>query len=167
MLSSPKTPANGMSPTFLWGCYNICPPMKQFHIVQVTQPELSSLTHLQAWGDSKRFHSDVAFLLVLPQEGVAGERVYQLAMVWVHLCQTRISTIDDAVRTLVLLASSRPNWPYAFVQFSGDAHHIPLPKEGHLSAMMEGLPSNIPWRICQLEACQLLHSGPKWYIPKD
>ena len=35
-------------------------------------------------GDSKRFYSDVTFLLVLPQEGVVGERVYGLAIVWVH-----------------------------------------------------------------------------------
>ena len=63
------------------GCHSICPILKQFHIAQVTQPGLSSLTHLLAWGDPKRFCSDVAFLLILPEEGVAGERVYGLTMV--------------------------------------------------------------------------------------
>ena len=32
----------------LWGCHNICPILEQFHVTQVTQPELSSLTHLLA-----------------------------------------------------------------------------------------------------------------------
>ena len=151
----------------LWGCYNICPLLKQFHIAQVTQPELSSLTHLWVWGDSERFCSDVAFLLVLPKEGVAGERVYGLTMVWVHPYQARVSTIDDVVRKLILLTSSRPNWPHAFVQFSGDAYHVPLPKEGHLSAMTEGTPSNIQCRrIHQLEIHELLHSEAQVVYPK-
>ena len=63
---------------------------------------------------------------------------------WVHPYQARVSTIDDMARKLALLVSARPNWPYAFVQFNRDAHHMPLPKEGHLSAMAEGMPSNIP-----------------------
>ena len=95
----------------VWGCHDICPPLKQFHIAQVTQPELSSLTHLWAWDGSKRFCSDVAFLLVLPQEGVAVERVYGLTIVWVHSYQARFSTIDDVARKLVLLASSSPTGP--------------------------------------------------------
>ena len=156
----PKDPSkwDEAYPSF-WKCHDICPILEQFHIAQVTQPELSALTHSLAWGDPERFHSDVAFLLILPKEGIAGERVYGLAMVWVHSYQARVSTIDNAVRKLTLLASARPNWPYMFVQFNGDTHHVPLPKEGHLSAMGEGTPSNIPCRrICQLEVCQLLHS---------
>ena len=63
----------------------------------------------------------MAFLLILPKEGIAKERVYGLAMVWVHPYQARVSTIDDVARKLILLAFSGPNWPYAFVQFIGDA----------------------------------------------
>ena len=141
-----------------WGCHDICPLLKQFHITQVTQPMLSSLTHLHAWGDIERFHSDMAFLLILPKGGVVGERVYGLTMVWIHPCQVRVPTLDEGVRKLSLLASSGSNWSYAFVCFNGDAHHVPLPKEGHLSAITDGTPSNIlcGW-ICQLEVCQLLH----------
>ena len=91
-------------------------------------PELSSLTHLLVWGDPERFCSDVAFILILPEEGATGEGVYELAMAWVHPYQARVSTIDDVVRKLTFLASAGPNWPYAFVQFNGDAHHVPLPK---------------------------------------
>ena len=143
----------------LWGHHNICPILEQFHITQVTQMELSSLPHLLVWGDLKRFCSNVAFLLILPKEGITGERVYELAMVWVHPYQARVSTIEDMAKKLILFAPARPNWPYAFVWFNGDTHHVPLPKEGHLSVMMEGMPSNIPCRrICQLEVHQLLHS---------
>ena len=74
----------GESYQSLWGCHDICPLLQQFHIAQVTQSELTSLTSLKAWGDDERFCSDVAFLLVLPREGIAGERVYGLVMVWVH-----------------------------------------------------------------------------------
>ena len=120
MAFSPRTPAYRMRPTSLYGGVTTSALfLEQFHIIQVTQPELSSLTCLLVWGDPKRFHSDVAFLLILPEEGIAGERVYGLAMVWVHPYQARVSTMDDMARKLTLLASARPNWSYAFVQFNG------------------------------------------------
>ena len=81
---------------YLWGHHNICSLLQQFNIAQVTQLELTSLTHLKAWGDAKKFCSNVTLLLVLPEEGVAGERMYRLAMVWVHPYQARISTVDGA-----------------------------------------------------------------------
>ena len=151
----------------LWGCHDICPILKQFHIVQVIQMELSSLTCSSAWGDPERFCSDMAFLLILPKEGITGERLYGLAMVWVHPYQARVPTIEDMAKKLILLASAGPNWPYAFVQFNGDAHHVPLSKEGHLSTKMEGTPSNIPCqRIHQLEVHLLLHSEVQVVYPE-
>ena len=66
----------------------------------MTQLELASLTHLKVWGDPKKFHSDVTFLLVLPEEGAVGEKVYRLAMVWVYPYQARVSMIDDAAKQL-------------------------------------------------------------------
>ena len=115
----------------------------------VTQPGLSSLTHLWVWGDFERFHSDIAFLLVLPKEGIAGERVYELAVVWVHPCKARVPILDEVMRKLALLTSSGFNWPRTFVHFNWDAYHIPLSRDGHLSAMTDGMPSNIPCgQIC-------------------
>ena len=142
--------------------------MKQFHITQVTQPGLTSLTPLLAWGDPERFCHNVAFLLILPKESIVGERVYGLMMAWVHPYQARVSTIDDMARKLTLLASSGPDWPYVFVQFNGNAHHMPLPKKGHLSAITERMPSNIPCgRICQLEVHQVLHSKAWVVYPEE
>ena len=126
----------------------------------MTQSELVALTHLKGWGDAKKFCSDIAFLLVLPTQGTAEERVYRLAMVWVYPYQARVSMIDNVAKQFAQHTSTGPNWPYALVQLYGDAHHVPLPIEGHLSVMMEGNPSNVPCgKIHQLEAHQLLSSG--------
>ena len=130
----------------------------------MTQSELVALPRLKTLGDAKKFCSDAAFLLVLPTQGAAEERVYGLTMVWVHPYQARVSTIDDAAKQLTQLTSTGPNWPYALVWLNRDACHMPLPTEGHPSVMMEGNTSNVPCRkICQLEACQLLSSG-SWVV---
>ena len=150
----------GKSYQSLWGCHDICLLLEWFHVTRMTQSELASPTCLKAWGDPKKFQSNVTFLLVLPKEGAVGERVYRLTMVWVHPYQARVSTIDDMAKQLAQLASTGANWPYALVWLNGDAHHMPLPTEGHLGVMMEGNASNVPYgKIYQLEVCQLLGSG--------
>ena len=151
-----------------WGCHDICPLLRWFHITQVTQSGLSSLTHWQAWGDFERFHSNMAFLLILPKEGIAEERVYGLTVVWVHPFQARVPTLDKVAKNLTLLASGSSNWPYAFMCFHVDAHHLPPPKEGHLSVMTDGMPSNIPCgQICQLEIHLFSIWRAGWYTQKD
>ena len=150
----------GESYQSLWGCHDICPLLQWFHIAQVTQSELTSLIHLKVWDDAERFCSDVTFLLVLPKEGVAEERVYRLTIVWVHPYQARVSTLDSTAEQLAQLASTGPNWPHALVQLNGDASHVPFPKEGHLSILAEECTSHVPYRrIQQLEVHQLLSSG--------
>ena len=97
---------------------------------------------------------------MLPKEGIAEERVYRLTMVWVHPYQASICTLGCTAEQLTQVASTGPNWPYALVQLNGDACHVPLPKEGHLSVMAEEHTSHVPYRkIQQLEVCQLLSSG--------
>ena len=120
----------GKSYQSLWGCYDMCPLLEWFHITHMTQSELAALTHLKVWGDAKKFHSDVTFLLVLPTEVAAEERVYGLSMVLMHPYQARVSTIDDAAKQLTQLTSTGPNWPCALVWLSGDTHHVPLPTAG-------------------------------------
>ena len=51
----------GKSCQSLWGCYDICLLLQWFSVAQVTQSELTSLTHLKAWGDAEKFCSDVTF----------------------------------------------------------------------------------------------------------
>ena len=88
-------------------------------------------------------------------------------MAWVHPYQARISTIDSAAEQLTQLASTGPNFPSALVWLNGDACHVPLPTEGHLSVMAEGSTSIVPHRMTwQLEVCQLLSSGSQVVYPE-
>ena len=92
--------------------------------------ELVSFTHLKAWDNADKFHSDTSFLLILPKEGMVEDRTYGLTMVWVHPYQARVSTIEEAIKQLDQLTPSRPNWPYALVQLNRYACHVPFPTEG-------------------------------------
>ena len=126
------------------------------------------LTHLKVWGDAERFCSNVALLLVLPKEGVAEERVYGLAMVWVHPYQAWVSTLDSTAEQLTQLASTGPNWPYTLVWLNGDACHVPLPKDGHLGTLAEKHTSHVPYRRIQhLDVPQLLSSGSRSFTQRD
>ena len=62
----------------------------------------------------------------------------------VYPYQVRFSTLGAAAKQLAQLASTGANWPYALVQLNGNAHHVPLPKEGHLSVLAEEHTSLVP-----------------------
>ena len=85
--------------------------------------------------------------------------VFGFAVVWVHPYQGCISTLDEVAKKLTLLTTSGENWAYTFVWFNEDAQHVPLPKQGHLSTMIERVPSRITCgHLCQLEVHLLLQS---------
>ena len=112
------------------------------------------------------FHSDVAFLLVLTKEGAVGDRVYGLSTIWVNPYQARVSTMEDAVKQLNALVSTGPDWPNTLVWLNGDAHHVPLPIEGHLSTLVEGGTSSATCRrVSQLEVHQFLSLGSPVIYP--
>ena len=93
--------------------------------------------------------------------------MYRLTMVWAHPYQARVSTLGTAAKKLTQLASTGPNWSYTLVQLNGDTCHVLLPKEGHLSVLVEKGTSHAPCRrIKQLEVCQLLGSGSQVVYPK-
>ena len=102
----------GKDLTLLWGHLNICPSLQQFHIMSITQSELSSLTGLKAWGDKEKFHNDITFLLVSAKEEATGDRKYGLSTIWVNPCQARVPSMEEAVKELTAWVSSGPNWPY-------------------------------------------------------
>ena len=118
----------------------------------VTWPELSALSHLGAWGDSKKFQGDLAFLLIVSEKTIQGEVAFGLTVVWADLYQTHLSLVDEVTKKLTLLVNCGHTWAYAFVWLNKDAQHMPLPKEGHLSAMIDGTPSrNACGHLHQLE----------------
>ena len=144
----------------LWGSHDICPILEQFYVTSITPLELSFLTSLKAWGDPEKFQSDVTILLVLTEEGAVGDRVYGLSTMWVNPYQAMVSTMGEMVKQLTALISTGPDWPYALVQLNADACHVPLPKERHLSILVEGGTSGAACRwISQLDVCQLLSLG--------
>ena len=150
----------GKDLALLWGCLNIYLSLQQFHIMSITQSEVFSLTGLKAWGDKEKVHNDIAFLLVSAKEEATGDRKYSLSTIWVNPCQARVPSIKEVVKELTVWVSSRPNWPYAFVQLNEDTCHVPLPKEGHLGILPEGgTDSTTCRRISQLEVHQLFISG--------
>ena len=152
--------------TSIWGHLDICPLLKPFHLASISHSELSLLTSLRAWGDTEKFCSDLAYLLVSTRDEAASDRVYGLATVWVNPYQARISTMEEVVWQLTALTSSGPNWLYALAWFNGDTHHVPLPKEGHLCVLTEGGTNSATCRqISQLEVCPLLHSNSQVIYP--
>ena len=156
----------GDSFQLLWGHLDICPSLNQFHVASITHSELSSLTSLKAWGDMEMFCNDVTFLLVLTEEGAVRDGVYRLSMIWVNPYQARVPTMEEAVKQLTTLVSTGPNWPYALVQLNGDTCYVPILREGHLSALVEGGTSSAACgRVSQLEVCQLLSSSSQVIYP--
>ena len=144
----------------LWEHHDICPILEWFHVASISQSELSSLTSLKALGDPEKLRSNVTFLLILTKECTVGDRVYGLSMMWVHPYQARVSTVEEAVKQLTPLFSTRPDWPYALVWLNADTCHVPLPKEGHMSVLVERSTNSVACgRISQLEVCRLLSLG--------
>ena len=86
-----------------------------------------------------------------------GDRVYGISTMWVNPYQARVSTMEEVVKQLTALISTRSDWPYALVWLNVDACHAPLPKEGYLSILVEGGTSSAACRwISQPDICQLL-----------
>ena len=146
----------------LWEHHDICPVLEQFHVTSITQSELASLTSLKAWDNLEKFQSNVTFLLVLTEECTVGDRVYGLSMVWVNPYEARVSTMEEEVKQLAPLIPTGPDWPHTLVQLNTDTCHVSLPKERHLSILVEGGTSSAAcgW-ISQLYVHQLQSATKK------
>ena len=126
----------------LGGCLHICSWLHQFHITSINYSELSFLISLKVWGDAEKFHSDIAYLLVLTEEGAAKDSIYGLFTIWVNLYQARVPTMEEAVKQLTALVPTGSNWPYALMRLNWDNCHVPLPREEHLCTLVEGTSSS-------------------------
>ena len=140
----------------IWGCMDICPLLTQFHVTSITYLELSSLTSLKTLGDVKKFHSNLTYLLVSTQVGTVRDRIYGLFTIWVNPYQARVPSQEETVKQLTALVPTGSDWPYALVGLNGDTCHVPLPREEHLSILVEGTSSAAYRRASQPEAHQLL-----------
>ena len=76
--------------------------------------ELYALSHTGAWGDVEKLRCDMAFLLIVPDKTVKGERVFGLIAVWAHPHQAHHLSLGETVHKLTLLIDIGTDWAYAF-----------------------------------------------------
>ena len=82
-----------------------------------------------------------AFILLVPGKTVKGEMAFRLAMVWAHPYQACLSSLDEVARKLTLLFNIGDNWVYAFMHLNEGTLDVPLSNKGHISDMIDGVPS--------------------------
>ena len=150
-----------------WGSLDICPPLTQFQVVEITRVGLSAISHAKVWGDPKRPKSDMAYLLLAPNQVVEEERRFGLVAVWTHPCQAHLPSLDEAVRNPALLINTGEDWAYAFMQLNEDSQDIPLSTTRYISAMIDGTPSRSACgHLNHLEVCKLLQCRVEVVYPE-
>ena len=149
----------------LWGNFNVCPCLDHLELPCHSPVELSSVSSLKVWGNTKEPHHDIAYLLVC-MGSTNEDRQCGISLVWVNPKQTRASTMEEAVETLATYPSSGTDWPYALTQLYEGSHHAPLPKDKHLGILPQGKAEETSCgQISQLDICQLLSAGPQVVYP--
>ena len=88
------------------------------------------------------------------------EMAFGLAMMWAHPHQAHLPSLDEVVRKLTLLIDIGDNWVYTFVQLNEGTLHVPLSSKGHISAMIDGVPSRgTCGHLHKLQVWKLLQCG--------
>ena len=142
------------------GGHIISAPSSQLQLRVIMLSELHALSLTGAWGDIEKPRHNMAFLLIVPDKNVKGERVFGLVAVWAHLHQACHHSLGEAAHKLPLLIDISTNWAYGFTWLNEDALHTPLSSEGHMTAMIAGASSmSTCGCISQLEVCKLLQCG--------
>ena len=121
------------------------------------QTQLNTLPQAGVWGDMGKPQWDMAFRLIVPGITAGYKRVFGLVALWAHPHQTCYHTQEVVAHKLMLLVVESEDWVHAFVWLNEALSHAPLSSEGHLSAMMDGVPSadTHGW-LHQLQICKLL-----------
>ena len=89
-----------------WGSHNICPLLSQFYVMAISWLHLLAISQAKAWGDPKKPKLGMAYLLIVPAQAVEEERIFRLVAVWVHTCQTFLSSLEEAAKKLTLLINT-------------------------------------------------------------
>ena len=152
----------------MWGSHDICPLLTQFNATVITQSSLLAISWAKAWGDPKKPKFSMAHLFIAPAQAVEEERIFGLVAVWVHLCQTLLSSLEEAAKKLALLINTGDEWPYAFVQLCEDSQPIPLSNTRHITILADGAPSRSPCRhLSCLDVHKVLQCGSEVVYPED
>ena len=91
----------------------------------------------------------MAFLLIVPIITIGYKRLFGLVAVWAHPHQVCYHTLEVEAHKCVLLVDESIDWAYGFVWLNEALSHAPLLREGHVSAMTDGMPTT--------DACGQLH----------
>ena len=106
----------------------------------------------------------MAFLLIVPDKTITGERVFGLVAVWAHPFQAHHPSLGEVACKLGLLISTSNDSAHTFAKLMP---HMPLSSEGHISVMIDGAPSmNACGHLSQLEVHKLLQCGDQVVAPK-
>ena len=122
---------------------------------------------MQRHGDPKSPKSDMAYLLLEPNQVVEEERKFGLVAVWTHPCQAHLPSLEEVVRKLALLINTGEDWAYTFTQLNEDSQHIPLSTTAYISTMKDGAPSRSACRhLSHLEVHKLPQCGVEVVYPE-
>ena len=92
---------------------------------------------------------------------------FGLTVVWAHPHQAHLPSLDEVARKLSLLINIGNNWVYAFVWLNKGALHVPLSSEGHINAMIDGVPSRSTCgHLHQLQVQRLLQCRSYMMCPE-
>ena len=109
----------------------------------------------------------MAFLLIVPDKTIEGERVFGLVALWTHLHQAHHHSLGEVAWKLALLINIGNDWAYAFAWLNEGTLHTPLSSEGHISVMIGRAPSmNACGHLSQLEISKFLQCGDQVVCPK-
>ena len=123
------------------GTHEFWPFLSNVHVQVITQTQLDSLSSARPWGNAAKPCWDMAFLLIVPTVTTKQERIFALVAVCVHPCQAWYHSLSEAAHKLMLLTNDSTDWAYTFAWLNEGLLHAPLSSEGHISTMIDGMPS--------------------------
>ena len=150
----------------LWGSLSICPLLTCIRLLHHTVEELDSISCLKIWGNTQSPHQNMAYLLVWIND-TPNAKVYGMALVWVSLCQTKASSMVEALGILTTFAFKGSDWPYILIQLYEGANHMPLPENKHLGVLHKEQMENPSGQVSQLKIYQLLSAGQSVVFPME
>ena len=108
----------------------------------------------------------MAYLLVQIND-TPNTKVYGMALVWVSLLQTKVSSVVEALEILTTFTFEGSDWPYILIQLYEGANHMPLPENKHLGVLCKEQTENPSRRVSQLKIYQLLSAGQLVVFPVE
>ena len=128
--------------------------------------ELDSISCLKIWGNTQSPHQNMAYILVQIDD-TPNAKIYSMALVWVSLLQTKVSSVVEALEILTTFAFKGSDWAYILIQLYEGAYHMPLPENKHLSVLCKEQMESPSGQVSQLKIYQLLSARQLVIFPVE